>query len=269
MSGICEYSDKWFFKPERKKRVTLRLFCFPFGGGGASFYRTWVKDLPQEVELCAVRLPGREGRFREVAFTRLTPLVETLAAIFERCSDLPFAFFGHSMGAWIGFELARQLRRENQRSPIHLFVSGRRAPQTENPDPINPDLPRCEFIDKVRSYNGTPELIFQDPELLELFLPILRADFAMLETYQYKEEHPVECPITVFGGLQDGRVGQEDLEAWREQTSAKFRMKMFPGDHFYLKDAREELLTEIGRDLKSYLNFEEARVYARCNENSR
>ncbi len=242
-------SDKWFFIPEKRRQANLRLFCFPFGGGGASFYRAWAKGLPPEVEVCAVQLPGRESRLREEPFTRLTPMVTTLSGIIEAYSDIPFAFFGHSMGAWISFELSRQLRRENKKCPLHLFVSGRRAPQIEDNDPLKHDLPESEFIEKLRTYNGTPELIFQEPELLELFLPTLRADFSILETYQYKEEPPIDCPITAFGGLHDGKARYDELRAWRGQTSNRFRLKMFSGDHFYLKDSRYELLLEIAKDL--------------------
>jgi surfactin synthase thioesterase subunit len=257
MANISTDSNRWFFVSERKQQVALRVFCFPFGGGGASFYRAWAKGLPPEVELCAVQLPGREERLREQPFNRLIPLVKTLSVIIDAHRNIPFAFFGHSMGALIGFELTRQLRRENRTCPIHVFVSGRSAPQIKNTEPIGHDLPEYEFIDKVRSYDGTPELVFQDPELLELFLPILRADFAIVDTYQYKEEHPINCPITVFGGLGDSSVSHEELKAWRQQTSGKFRVRMFPGGHFYLKDAREVLLREIREDLKTYLNLKE------------
>lgn len=261
MGRFSIYSDKWFCAAEKRQQVNLRLFCFPFGGGGASFYRTWSKGLPPEVEVCAVQLPGRESRLREEPFTELLPLVTTLSEIMGTCIDIPFAFFGHSMGSLIGFELTRQLRREGKRGPVHLFVSGRRAPQIKNNDPPKHDLPKEEFIEAIRSYNGTPELILREPELLELFLPILRADFSVLETYRYTEEHPVECAITAFGGLEDRKAKYEDLRAWKDQTCDGFRVKVFPGDHFYLKDAREELLEEIAKDLRVFLYSDKNRSF--------
>jgi medium-chain acyl-[acyl-carrier-protein] hydrolase len=257
MVNLKDYSaitNDWItcFKPN--PNAHLRLFFFPFGGSGASFYRSWVNGLPPEVELCAVQLPGREGRLREKSYTRLMPLVTVLSGIIETYLDIPFAFFGHSMGAWIGFELTRQLRREKKNSPIYLFASGRRAPQIESHEPPKHNLPKSEFINELRYYNGTPELIIQEPELLEIFLPILRADFSILETYKYTRDDSLDCPITVFGGLQDRAVSYEDLTAWKEQTCNEFRVKMFPGDHFYLKGARGQILREIAEDLKIFFN---------------
>jgi len=253
MSGFSTDIDKWFFAPAKGRPVNMRLFCFPFGGGGASFYRTWTKGLPPDLELCAVQLPGRESRLREEPYTRLMPLVEALSGIIETFLDTPFAFFGHSMGALISFELTRQLRRENKNSPIHLFVSGRRAPQIESHDLPKHNLPKSEFIKELGDYNGTPELILQEPELLDIFLPCLRADFSIIETYIHEYEEPIDCPITAFGGIHDSKTKFEDLAAWRANTNLEFRLKMFPGDHFYLKNARKLLLQEIAQDLEMSL----------------
>lgn len=246
--------ERWVLWPKPNPRARLRLFCFPFGGGGASFYRTWTDGLPPDVEVCAVQLPGRENRLREPPFTQLSMLVETLARLLEPHLHIPFAFFGHSMGALIGFELARQLRRQNRIGPIYLFISGRRAPQLPNLDPPKHNLPESEFIEELRHYNGTPELVLQEPELMEIFLPLLRADFSILETYVYKNEDSLSCPITAFGGLQDSKTSYEDLTAWHEQTCREFRLKMFPGDHFYLKGARAQLLREINKDLERFFD---------------
>jgi len=253
MTDLSADPNKWFLIPKKNKQANLRLFCFPFGGGGASFYRTWTECLPLTVELCLVQPPGRECRLREKPFTRLMPLATTLSRIIETYLDMPFAFLGHSMGAWIGFELTRQLRWQSKPGPVHLFVSGRRAPQLQDPDPPKHNLPKSELIKELRRFNGTPELVLQEPELLDIFLPILRADFAVLETYKYTEELPIDCPITVFGGLQDRQAGYEELIAWRENTIREFRLKMYPGDHFYLKETKGQLLSEITKDLKRYL----------------
>lgn len=242
--------ERWLRWPKPNPNARLRLFCFPFGGGGASFYRSWPDGLPTDVEFCAVQLPGRENRLREPPFTQLSILIETLIRFLEPYLDIPFAFFGHSMGALIGFELARELRKQNSTGLIYLFVSGRRAPQIADPDPPKHNLPKSEFIDELRHYNGTPELVLQEPELMEIFLPLLRADFSILETYVYKNGDPIDCPITAFGGRQDSKVSHEDLAAWREQTCHEYRLKMFPGDHFYLKAFRARLLREITDDLE-------------------
>ena len=122
-------SNPWVIVPRPSRELRLRLFCFPYGGGSASIFRAWPQHLPQEVEVCAIQFPGRGARLEEPPFTRLSPLVQTLSRVLRSYLNVPFAFFGHSLGAFISFELGRQLRKENDRSPLHLFVSGQRAPQ--------------------------------------------------------------------------------------------------------------------------------------------
>jgi len=247
--------DGWIRLPRPNSGARLRLFCFPFGGSGASFYFKWIEDLSTAVELCLVQLPGRERRLREKSFSQMSPLVAGLAPVFDAYQEIPFIFFGHSLGALIGFELARQLRRQSKTGPVHIYISGRRAPHIQEPDPPIHDLPQLAFLEAVRRYNGTPELVFEEPELLEIYLPILRADFSLLETYIYQKEDPLECPITAFGGLQDSTTEYEALCAWREHTCKEFRIKMFPGGHFYLKDARRALLDEISVDIQNLIDF--------------
>jgi medium-chain acyl-[acyl-carrier-protein] hydrolase len=247
--------DGWIKIPKPTFGARLRLFCFPFGGGGTSFYLNWIENLPSEVELRLVQLPGRERRLKERPFTHMSPLVAELATVFDVYEEIPCVFFGHSLGALIGFELARQLRRQKTTGPAHIFISGRRAPHLAEPGPPVHSLPQPAFFEAVRRYNGTPKLVFEEPELWEIYLPILRADFSVLETYIYKKEDPLDCPITAFGGIQDSTTGYEELTAWREHTCKEFRLKMFPGDHFYLKDVRRALLHEISVDVQKIFNF--------------
>jgi medium-chain acyl-[acyl-carrier-protein] hydrolase len=208
----------------------------------------WPDGLPS-VEILAVQLPGREDRLREQPFARLSQLIDVLAEVLAPHMRSPFAFFGHSVGALIGFELARKLRRQNARGPVHLFVSARRAPQIPEPGPPLHRLPDAAFKDELRRFNGTPEVVLREPELMELFLPLLRADFALLETYVYSNDEPLDCPITAFGGLQDTKATSDELAAWREQTKRDFTLRMFPGGHFYLQNGRSLLLGSIARDL--------------------
>ena len=235
-------------KPEAK----LRLFCFHYAGGGALSFRSWSNSLPPTVEVCAVELPGRGSRLMEPPFTQLEPLIQELTRVLLPYLDKPFAFFGHSMGAIVSFELARMLRKDYDLSPVHLFVSGRCAPQVPDPDPPIHTLPEPEFLDELRRYNGTPESVLENAELMELILPTLRADFAVIETYVYTPEPLLDCPITAFGGLEDGKVSYDDLEAWREQTNADFSLQMFPGDHFYIHSAQPLLLQALSRKLHQY-----------------
>jgi medium-chain acyl-[acyl-carrier-protein] hydrolase len=226
------------------------LFCFPYAGGGSSAFHAWQAGLPPDVEVCLVQLPGREARLREPLFTRLDPLVQALAQSLRSWLNVPFAFFGHSMGALISFELAYRMALQNEPGPIHLFVSGRNAPQVPDPNAPIHQLPEARFIEELRHYNGTPETILQNAELMQLFIPILRADFAIIETYVYTPRAPLNCPLSVFGGLQDHLCDQAGLAAWREQTRGVFRVRMFPGGHFFLHPARTPVLRAIAQDLQ-------------------
>jgi medium-chain acyl-[acyl-carrier-protein] hydrolase len=241
--------ERWLAYREVNPRARLRLFCFPYAGGGASAYRGWAPALPFDVEVCPVQLPGRESRLREPAFNRPEPLIAALAEALQSHLDLPFAFFGHSMGALLSFELARELRRRGGSLPLHLFVSGRRAPQVPVREEDIHDLPEPEFIAKLRELNGTPEEVLQHSELMRLLVPVLRADFAVNETYMFQPEEPFGMGISAFGGLADAEVNRADLVGWREQTRGAFRLRMLPGDHFFLHSARDLLTEAVARDL--------------------
>jgi len=242
-------SERWLAYREVNPRARLRLFCFPYAGGGASVYRGWSGQIPGDVEVCPVQLPGRESRLRDQPFDRPEPLIQAIADVLQPHFDMPFIFFGHSMGAMISFELARELRRRGQTLPLHIFVSGRRAPQSPpREEPIH-QLPDEEFYAKLRELNGTPEEVLQHAELMRLLTPILRADFAVNETYVYQPEEPFDFGISAFGGLADEEVNRDDVAAWREQTRGRFRMRMLPGDHFFIHGNRELVLEAVARDL--------------------
>jgi medium-chain acyl-[acyl-carrier-protein] hydrolase len=230
-----------------------RLFCLPFAGGGTSAFYRWPSLISPDIEVARVCLPGRETRLREPLFNRLAPLVDTLVEELVHWIDGPFALFGHSMGALLVFELARGLRRRYGLLPFQLFVSGYRASQLPPAHLPFSHLPDPEFIDSVRRYGGLPDLVAQNEELLEIFLPILRADFAMTETYVYREEPPLECPITAFGGLSDPKISREEILAWNIHTSAQFSTHFFPGGHFFLHDSESLVLDRVNRQLKETL----------------
>jgi len=235
----------WLPRFQPNPEAELRLFCFPYAGGSSQIFRSWSNSLPPTIEICSLELPGRGSRFLETPFTQLEPLVEAIAfAILPYC-DRPFAFFGHSMGALVSFELARILRKKYGLSPVHLFVSGHRAPQIPDPDPPIYALPEAEFIEELRYLKGTPQAVLENTELMELILPILRADFEAIETYSYTQELPLNCPIAVFGGLQDDSVSIQELQAWQQQTSTGFSLKMLPGDHFFIQSCEAILLDAL------------------------
>ena len=229
----------------------MRLFCFPYAGGGDSIFHLWQQSLSNTIEVCPVQLPGRAARIAEPPWTDMDQLLRALGRALTPYLDKPFALFGHSMGALIAFNLARHLRRECDAQPIHLFVSGRCSPQTMK-EPV--DFKLAELPKMLRRYNGTPEEALEDPELMELVLPVLRADLALCRSYVYTSEPPFSSSITAFGGLQDYGVPRDCLEGWSEHTTGSFVVRMLPGDHFFLNTSRLPLLEaiskELGQDIK-------------------
>ncbi|HVF55642.1 MAG TPA: thioesterase domain-containing protein [Pyrinomonadaceae bacterium] len=235
----------WLIRAPSNASARIRLFCFPYAGGSAAIYRSWQSALQPGVEVCPVQLPGRGSRMREPSFTRIGPLLAAAAEALRPYMDMPFAFFGHSMGAIVSFELARLLRREYGLMPRHLFLSGRSAPQTPDADSVTYNLPDEEFVEELHNLGGTPKEVLEHPELLRLMMPVVRADFEVSQTYRYTSEPPLDCPFTVFGGLEDVDASRERLEAWREHTSGAFSLRMFPGNHFFLNTAEPLLLRTL------------------------
>jgi surfactin synthase thioesterase subunit len=232
-----------------KPRPRLRLFCLPYAGGGASLFRLWADKLPEDVEVCPVFLPGRERRMQEPPFKRLRPLVEALEQALQPFIDVPFAFFGHSMGALISFELTRHLRRSKWPGPVHLFAASFRAPQLPDRNTPLHNLSDAAFIDMLSRIGGTPQSILEHAELMKMILPIMRADFELCETYEYASESPFDCSITAIGGQEDTLVSVQELEAWHVQTRSSFGLSLFPGDHFFLQNQQDKLLQALAREL--------------------
>lgn len=223
----------WFAYTKQTQRSALRLFCLPHAGGGAGSYRDWVAGLAPDIEVVPVQLPGRETRFFERPFESMASLLEALVEALRPFLDVPFALFGHSLGALVGFELSRQLRHDGFR-PVHLFVSGYGAPHL--PVMLSPmyHLPDAQFAAALAGLNTVPTAILENKELLQLLLPLLRADFAVYERYQYREAKPMNCPITMLGGEADSLVSPDMLAPWAQHTTQPGELYLFPGDHFYL-----------------------------------
>jgi medium-chain acyl-[acyl-carrier-protein] hydrolase len=243
----------WITRPRPNPHAQLRLICIPYAGGSASVFRTWPDYLPGEIEVCAVQLPGRENRLGEPPFTELAPLLTTLAQALRPYLDRPFVLFGHSMGAIISFELTRLLRRQYDIQPEKLLVSGRRAPHMPyREEPIH-QLPTPEFLQQLRQFDGTPAEILENPDLVRMVMPILRADFAICETYEYTPEVPLDCPIAAYGGLRDRWATYDDLFAWQMQTNDAFSLQMLPGNHFFLNGSRWLLLQAVAHEISQVL----------------
>jgi medium-chain acyl-[acyl-carrier-protein] hydrolase len=244
----------WVRCPRPSDQARIRIFCLPFGGGGAAIFREWPRDLWPEIEVWHVQLPGREARHREPPLTDMQSLVMPLADAMLPHLDRPYVVFGHSMGALIGFELARRLRRLGASDPLYLFVSARRAPHVADPHRPLHALPDADLVAQLtRRYNGMPRAVLENAELLRMFIPIVRADLTMTETYVYAPEAPLACPISAFGGLEDDAVTRDDLAAWGDQTSAAFTLRLVPGGHFFLQTDRTRLLAALRADLQQTL----------------
>lgn len=245
---------RWIAYRQPRSDVRLRLFCFHYAGGGASIFRTWAGRLPQAIEVCPIQLPGRESRIAEPPITRLPRLTAELANALSPYLTVPFAFFGHSMGAIICFELARYLRYYMRSTASHLFISAHRAPQLPYKDLLSSTLPDAELKENLRRLNGTRQGVLANDELMELLLPILRADLLLGETYCFSSDEPLTSPISVLGGLQDEELSSDDLLAWQEHTSGTFTLRMFEGGHFFLHTAEGDLLPVLAQELAPYLS---------------
>lgn len=246
--------NKWLVVPRPEAAAKIRLICLPFAGGSSTSFRPWLQFLPRSIELVVVELPGRGQRLGEPLIHDLDALVHEISDAMSVILDKPFALFGHSMGTLLAYELLFKLQDEHQRSPRHLFVSGRGAPhRPSREDPIH-KLPQNEFIEKLKEYNGTPKEVLEHQELMDLMVPIIRADFQVCETYSRPDYRHFTIPVSVFGGLQDAGASREDLEAWAQLTEGACTVRMFPGGHFYFLNSQMNLLQAIVRDLNPYMN---------------
>jgi surfactin synthase thioesterase subunit/glycosyltransferase involved in cell wall biosynthesis len=244
-AGKPPATHPWFPTIHAAEENKLRLFCFPWAGGGTLPFRSWSGALEPVAALVPVRLPGRESRASEPPFERMEPLVGALLEQIRPFLGEPFAFFGHSMGAGIAFELARALRRGGLPMPVSLHVSGARAPQFRLNHVPPPEPSLRDFIEELRRLEGFPPSVLGQPELLKLALPALLADARLYRHYVYTPEPPLNVPIYVYGGDADPNVTSTHLEAWREQTTAAFERIEFPGGHFYFESALPALLAAL------------------------
>lgn len=229
-------SISWVTSPRQDKEVKLRMFCFPFAGGVSSYFNGWKNKVPIGVDLCPVMLPGREKLIRQPPITDINELCNLLVNELGSFLNVPYVFFGHSMGALISYELARTLREQSYRLPLHLFLSAFPAPGViARPDPIH-DLDDSAFKEAIASFNGTPREVLEDDALMSVILPYLRADFKMIETYIYRHLTPLPIPFSVYGGDRD-YISRADLLKWKFHTSSSCQMHTFSGGHFYLSDS--------------------------------
>jgi medium-chain acyl-[acyl-carrier-protein] hydrolase len=240
--------DRWVPFRNEGTVVRCRLFCFPHAAGNAAFYRPLRRFMPPEIDLCPLELPGRAARLDEAPLASMSALMEQLDYTLKPLMGVPFGFFGHSVGACMAYEAARQLRSVDGLTAVHLFVSGRASPNFASADP--PARPRSDhdLLAVLCRFGGTPTAVMQRPELIAVLLPTLRADLALVEGYGVDPGDHIACSITAFGGAGD-LPHSGSLQSWRHFTRGRFRICIFPGGHFYFSPEAAALGREIIQDL--------------------
>jgi medium-chain acyl-[acyl-carrier-protein] hydrolase len=235
----------WVAFRTKSRNSNFRLFCLHHAGGSSAVFRSWGDPLTLSAEICGVELPGRGTRLNETPISRLDDLLPQIARALQPLLDRPYAIFGHSLGALIGFELSRFLQTVYGVKPQLLFVAGRSAPHLVERDLPGSDSSASEILAYLRRMEGTPEEILADPEAMELALPPLRADLEIIRRYRFGPGPALQCPIYAWGGLLDSGVTKSALHAWKEVTTEPCNVAMFDGGHFFIVDAREQVLESV------------------------
>lgn len=238
-TAVAPAVSRWlpFCGPERSGEAGgLRLYCLPHAGGAASAYRSWAGRIGA-VTVCPIQLAGRETRMNDTPHHRMAPLVSELADVILADADGPYAVYGHSLGALVGYELLREIRRRGGPDPVHLVVSGCPAPHRPGPGVSRTgrrvdEMTDAEVADLLRSLGGTPELFLSDPAVLQMILPRVRADFGVKDSYRYQPQAPLNVPITALASTGDPRAGIEPMLAWRDLTARRFTAHTLIGGHF-------------------------------------
>lgn len=246
--GVAASDIRWIIAQATERSPAQRLICFPFAGGGERIFAGWGAAIGAGTQVCAVRLPGRDSRIAEAPATSMSAIVGPIVDAIASRGDVPFALFGHSMGAYIALEVARTLRRASLPTPVHLVVSAA-APPTRRRERRYHRLPDRELAEVLLEMGGTSKEVIASRELMELFVPVIRADFELCETHHFTAGPALDCPITAFGGGKDEQVDVELLDAWREQTTARFAMHVFDGGHLFLETCRAKVLDTLRKVL--------------------
>jgi medium-chain acyl-[acyl-carrier-protein] hydrolase len=242
--------SRWF-RRHAVPTAKVRLFCFPYAGGTARIYRNWHDWMAPEAEVVAVELPGRGIHLSGPPVDRMEVLIERLLAAMDPLLDRPFGLFGHSMGALVAFEVARALALRGYPAPRHLFVSALEAPHAPSKVPTLHDLPEAQFVAALGRFNGAAATALANPELLQILMPVLRADFRLAETYRYPGGAQLGHPITVFGGLEDAAAPPPSLANWQQLTSSRCVVRLLAGDHFFIHDNEHLMAASVARSLRA------------------
>ena len=246
-------NNKLFVRPKVNINAELRIICFPYAGGGISTFLPWVKLLPDNVELVIIQPPGRGTRYNETAHNNMEDLISELIQYIPDILDVKYIFFGHSLGSRVAFELMVQLKKLNLTLPEHFIVSGSRGPQVECIKKSIYNLPDSDFIAELKLLNGTPDDIINNAELMEIFLPLLRADFKIASTYLFKGKIKFSCPISIFYGDEDIENSFVTKDSWEDFFKNKLVCQSFPGDHFFIDTHTELVIDKVKKIISLYL----------------
>jgi len=254
MSISVNTDTRSLLRYRKTDNIRLQLFCFPFAGSSATVFRPWVDKLPDGIEILAVQLPGRENRLREPCVHEMSKIVEGLEADIVESIEAPFAFFGHSLGSLIAYEVLQNFARSGRANAELLFASGGPAPHTCT-GPTQPrKLTQEQILDDLRSISGAPSELLNDPEILALVLPMLQADFELYANYRYEERPPLECPIVTIRGAGDTYISYQSQTEWKNHTDRHFSFQVVPGKHLFMVDSSLALLSMITTHLAPILN---------------
>ncbi|MCH2087142.1 MAG: thioesterase domain-containing protein [Pseudoalteromonas sp.] len=232
--------------PCPKPNAKHRLFCFPYAGGGNQTYYNWTKYLPENVELVIIQPPGRGARLNESRYTTMHDLVANLLAHFTLFIDKPYTIIGHSLGSRVGFELINQLHQRKLPLPQNFFASGSKGPHQAPREKTSFDLPEHEFKEELRKLSGTPNEILKNDELMQLILPIIRADFQIADTYRFNMKCKFPIRAFVFGGLEDA-ITHSEYKSWFQFFESSGEPTMFDGDHFFIDRQGPSVVQEIAK----------------------
>lgn len=242
----------WFIRFKRNPEASIRLFCFHCAGGSASEFRNWPAQFPGNVELLAIQLPGREGRVKEAFISRLDDLVRGVIEAMTPLLDKPYAIFGHSFGTLGAFEVIRELRRRKLAQPFLFVPAGRQPPHMKSKKAPIARLPVDEFVVELRKkYGDHIGHVLESAELREAFVPQIHADFALSESYRFRAEPPLDCPIVALAGFEEDELEPDDLNAWSMHTNARFHSRRFPGDHFFIRKSQAQVIEAIRQEIVS------------------
>jgi len=237
--------SRWWYRPGVPVlNPRLRLFCLPYAGGSPSVFRTWVQRLPADVELVAIRLPGRESRFAEEPYTDWSTLTHDVAEALRPLLDVPFVLFGHSFGGMVGYEIARALTGQGTANLEALIVSGCRSPLVRPEHRAPYDAPSEALWAWLGEIDGTPAEVLENPQLRAMTEPTLRADLKLADAWSGAADI-VDLPIVSFGGAKDPIVPRQQIEGWRNFTARAYRHVEFAGGHFFIQTLEAEVVAEI------------------------